>query len=141
MKISLLLLASISLCAGCASRPAVPLEASGAGAPGRANMQPPSLPVAVEGTPGAPTFDLDAAYGALSNVDLTECKAAGLASGYVHATVAFTPDGTVWGVSLAVPESSAAGARTCVDATLRDVHVAPFAGAALATVHRTIFVS
>jgi hypothetical protein len=98
-------------------------------------------PIVREGDADAPSFDLESAHGALSHVDLAACRSAGLAPGYVHVSVAFAPDGTVWGVSLAVPEASTPGARTCVDAAVRDLRLAPFSGAALGTARRTIFVS
>jgi hypothetical protein len=73
-------------------------------------------------------FDLGGAYGALANVDLGACKAAGLGTGYGKVTLAFAPDGRAAAVGVDLPAGSSPAARACVEQAYRAVTVSPFDG-------------
>ncbi len=133
---------------------------------GRASMQPPSeaaaeddpsldrvelvpitpgQPVEMEPTTASPapgpTFDMGRAYGAIAAVDLSPCKASGLATGYGHAVVVFAPDGSATGVSFELPPSSSPGARECVVAAFREMRIPAFTGDQVVKVRRAFYVS
>jgi hypothetical protein len=84
-------------------------------------------------------FDLGGAYGALANVDLGACKAAGLGTGYGKVTLAFDPDGHPGGVGVELPAGSSPAATACVEQAYGAVTVSPFDGSAI-SVSRAFFV-
>jgi len=91
-------------------------------------LMPVDLQPTADVTLAPPLFDLGAAAGAVSDVDLTWCKVDGLAPGYGHVAIGFSPDGTVEGVSAQLPASSAPAAHDCVEEAFLAVNVQPFAG-------------
>jgi hypothetical protein len=84
-------------------------------------------------------FDLGGAYGSLARVDLSACKAQGLAAGYGRVVLAFDPDGTAAGVGVELPAGSSPAARACVEQAFGAARVSPFDGAPM-NVRRTFFV-
>jgi hypothetical protein len=84
-------------------------------------------------------FDLGGAYSALAQVDLTPCKAQGLAAGYGRVEIAFANAGTPASLNVSLPAGSSASAQACVDDAFKRVQVARFDGSR-ATVRRSFFV-
>ena len=90
---------------------------------------------------GPRAFDLRAAESSVAAVDVGACKEEGLATGYGHATVAFTPDGTVDAVALDLPAGTSSTARACLETAFRTPHVAAFSGDQVMNVRRSFYVS
>jgi len=103
---------------------------------------PPHEPASKADVPEAERkpFDLGAAYGAIARVDLSQCKAAGLAGGYGKVVVAFDRGGAPLAVGVELPPGSAPAAQTCVTNAFQSVHVAAYDGE-LVNVRRTFYVS
>ena len=102
---------------------------------------PPHLPASAADhrVDTAARFDLGGAYGALAGIDLSSCKAQGLAPGYGRVVLAFAPDGAAAGVGVDLPAGSSPAARACVEQAFGAARVSPFDGAPT-NVRRTFFV-
>jgi hypothetical protein len=84
-------------------------------------------------------FDLGGAYAAMSRVELTACKEAGIAPGYMHVDLELEPDGSVGSVAVQLHAATAA-ARSCVQHAFAGVRVEPFDGDQPVHVQRDVFV-
>lgn len=81
-------------------------------------------PIAKKGPP----FDPRAARGALWQVDVSHCKAQGVAQGRGHAYVTFAPEGGVTKVTVDLPWDLPPAGSKCVADALSKVNVAEFSG-------------
>jgi hypothetical protein len=84
-------------------------------------------------------FDLSGAYSAVDGVDLSACKADGLAAGYGRVAIGFAATGSPAGLTVDLPDGSTPAARACVEGAFRQVSVAAFDGADV-KVTRSFFV-
>jgi len=106
------------------------------GAPQAVDMNRPVIPAAPERS-----FDAGRAYAAIDRVDLGPCRARGLAIGYGHALMTYSPDGSVANVALELPEPSSRDATWCADQVFRTARVSPFDGQQTATVRRGFYIA
>lgn len=102
----------------------------------------PQAPVDLQPRPAsAPAphpFDLGSAYAAISRVDLTSCREAGIAPGYVHVELELEPDGSAGAVTVGL-RAATASARACVEHAFAGVRVEPFDGEQPVRVQRDVF--
>jgi|GEM_PF-6519482 len=86
-----------------------------------------------------PAFDAKAARGALGDVDLDACRAAGAPRGYGHALVTFNPSGDISKVVVDDPSGLPVSAVRCIGDELGKTRIKEYKGSAV-TVGTTWFV-